>query len=269
MKRNKPYYFWYRSTIKMNIWTILMYILVLSIFENLEPDRQHCASSQITHIVQPDFGSAVLYHHIVKLSISNETFANLNIKFVKMLSQVYYACEYLKARKSHHLLKRLEFYKIFEFSDQLYILMFWKTVLSTARFEMSNIFLKLTIGTIYITITTLFAAFTLIKDVQMDFVSTWNKRNLLHTMLFIIECINLEFYLLPMFLGPSVADFIFTIIVTSWFISRKTRNKLMHILNGNVSKKKTTSTFGNVRTTRTNSSRNSESLLKFIPKTSN
>eukprot|EP01083_Nonionella_stella_P136442 415199_1 len=103
----------------------------------------------------------------------------------------------------NHLLKRLEFYKIFEFSDQLYILMFWKTVLSTARFEMSNIFLKLTIGTIYITITTLFAAFTLIKDVQMDFVSTWNKRNLLHTMLFIIECINLEFYLLPMFLGPS------------------------------------------------------------------
>eukprot|EP01083_Nonionella_stella_P136443 415200_1 len=252
MKRSKPYYFWYRSTIKMNIWTILMYILVLSIFENLEPDRQHCASSQITHIVQPDFGSAVLYHHIVKLSISNETFANLNIKFVKMLSQVYYACEYLKARKSYRLRKRSQLYKIYEFSDQIYTLMFWKTVITTTRFEMHNLILKLIRGTICSTMTILLATLTVIKDIQADFIYAWNKRNVLHSMLFVIECIHLEFYLLTMFRYPSVADILFMIVASSWFISRRTRNKLMHILNGNVDKNKNISTIGNEGTFRTN-----------------
>eukprot|EP01083_Nonionella_stella_P154147 496326_1 len=270
MKRSKPHCFWYRSTVvKMNIWIFLMYILMLSILDNFEPGHQHCSSSQLDHIAQSDFGSAVFYHHIVKLHSLNATFFGLKLDIFEKICQVYYTCEYLKARKAHRILKPSHFYKIFEFSDQLRTLMIWNTVLSIMRFEMSKLILKSIVGLICLTILILSTTLSLIKDLTVDIVSSWNKWNLLQSMFFIIELANLEFYIFPTFLGPSVADVITTIIVSSWFISRKVRNKLMHMLNGNVFKNKTGSITGNERTTRTNSSKNSKASLKTLQKTSN
>eukprot|EP01083_Nonionella_stella_P286911 976571_1 len=169
MKRSKPNCFWYKNIVaKMNLWAILVYILMLSILENFEPGHQYCSSSAINYIVQSEFGGAVVYHHIVKSYSFDSSFIGLKLDIFEKMSQVYYTCEYLKARKAHRLRKRSRFYKIYKFSDQLFTLMIWKTVLSTLRFEMFKLILKSVIGSIRLTITIVSTTLSLTDELKSD-----------------------------------------------------------------------------------------------------